>query len=100
MGYKFLLEKKSFLSRLDLEGALRNKDVLAEYTRLNEKFGSELSDELKAKVDIKNWSGIGGDDYVSEEPEAEAEVVAAPQDDASPVSEEVVADVISEEPVA
>ena len=92
--YQFLLKKKSFLSRLDLEEALRNKDVLAEYTRLNEKFGSELSDELKAKVDIKDWQGIGGDDFVAEEPEPEPEPEAEPvatSDDESPASEEPVA---------
>ena len=79
--YQYLLKKKSFLSRLDLEEALRNKDALAEYTRLNEKYGSELADELKAKVDIKNWKGIGVDDYVPEDPEPETEPQA--DDDAS-----------------
>lgn len=86
--YQFLLKKKSFLSRYDIEEALRNKDTLAEYTRLNEKYGSELAEELKAKVDIKDWKDIPGDDYVPEEPEPEPVAestegeVAAPGEDA------------------
>lgn len=69
--YEFLLKKKSFLSRLDLEEALRNKDTLAEYTRLNEKYGSELAEELKSKVNLKDWKGISGDDYVPEDVSSE-----------------------------
>ena len=89
--YEFLLKKKSFLSRLDLEEALRNKDVLAEYTRLNEKYGNEFAEELKTKVDIRDWKGIGGDDFVPEESEAEPSNElegASLSDDICPLNEE------------
>jgi len=86
--WEFLLKKKSFISRFDLEEALRNKDTLAEYTRLNEKYGSELAKELKAKVNINDWKDIPGDDYVPEEPEPEPEAEPIVIDDTCPLNDE------------
>jgi len=82
--YEFLLNKRGILSRLDLEKALASKNLLAEYNRLNDIYGAELANELKTKVDLKNWGGIQGDDFVAEDDESSN---AGPVDEDVPASE-------------
>jgi len=82
--YEFLLKKKGFSSRLDLEEAFASKNLLAEYNRLNEAYGADLANQLKAKVDLKNWAGIPGDDFVPEEEESTADAQETPAGEAAP----------------
>ncbi len=85
--YEFLLKRKGFTSRLDLEEAFASKNLLGEYNRLNELYGEKVANELKTTVDLKNWSGIRGDDF-------------APEEESAPAAEEPIADVpVVEEPV-
>lgn len=82
--YEFLLKRKGFSSRLDLEEAFSGKNLLAEYNRLNEAYGADLTSELKAKVDLKNWAGIPGDEFVAEEDDSAASAEDAPAAEAQP----------------
>lgn len=69
--YEYILKKKGFSSRLELEEAFASKNLLSEYNRLNEAYGADLANELKAKVDLKNWGGIPGDDFTPEDDDSE-----------------------------
>lgn len=87
--YEFLLKRKGFSSRLDLEEAFSSKNLLAEYNRLNEAYGAELANELKAKVDLKNWSGIPGDNFTPEDEDSGASADSAASADAAAEGQEI-----------
>jgi hypothetical protein len=48
------------------------KDIYNEYKELNEKYGEQVKELLKKKVDLKNWKDVPGDDFVPDEEEAPA----------------------------
>jgi len=87
--YEYILKKRGFSSKLDLEEAFASKNLLAEYNRLNEAYGADFANEIKTKVDLKNWGGIPGDDFTAEDEDsgspaaAEVEGADAPSGDAS-----------------
>ena len=67
-----------------MEEAFSGKNLLAEYNRLNEAYGADLTSELKAKIDLKNWAGIPGDDFVAEEDDSAASAEDASAAEAQP----------------
>ena len=47
--------------------ASRRKDIYNEYKELNEKYGAQVAEMLKSKVNMKHWKDIPGDDWVPDE---------------------------------
>ena len=45
----------------------RRNDIYNEYKELNEKYGAQVAEMLKSKVNLKDWKDIPGDEWVPEE---------------------------------
>jgi len=61
-------ENPPLYSKAGLEiKAKEREDKYNEYKELNEKYGSQVADLLKQKVNIKNWKDVPGEDWTPEE---------------------------------
>lgn len=52
---------------------VQRPDIYNEYKELNEKYGTQVAELLKQKINLKDWKDVPGEDWTPEDPSAGAE---------------------------